>query len=158
MIVFAGLAALLCACQNTTFRSSVPAYPVHAEIHTTALFPDFRPENLNAYITVTKEGYKENGRFVLPLRVTDAYGYGGLVVYVSLNGYVAFDLACPNCAAKGKCMTCVMDEPNVNCPECGEQYNLLDGYAFPMNGICRETLRPLLITVQGDKLIITQRR
>ena len=73
-----GLACLFTACENTTFRSSVPTYPVHVVVDTKAVFVDFLPENTNAYVTVNAEGYKENGRFIKGLTVDDAYGYGGV--------------------------------------------------------------------------------
>ena len=92
------IAILLCSCEGTTFQSSVPAYPVRVVINTKTMFTGFTPENTNAYITVNEEGYKENGVFKQPVTVTDAWGYGGIVVYVSLAGYMAFDLACPYCA------------------------------------------------------------
>ncbi len=145
-----------CGCENTTYQSSVPAYPVHAVIDTRTLFVDFLPENTNAYVTVNQEGYKENGRFVSTLNVTDAYGFGGLLVYVSVNGYVAFDLACPYCAARGTKSPCIMDGIFAECPLCGERYEIASGYAVPQRGISKETLRPLNINRTEGKLTITQ--
>lgn len=148
---------MLVACENTTWQSSVPTYPVRATIDTRAVFIDFTPENTNAYITIDKEGYYENGRFVLPVTVNDAWGYGGLLVYVSMNGYVAFDLACPNCAAHGKKRPCEMDGIFAVCPECGEQYEVASGYAVPQKGICREALRQYNIVYSEGKLNISQK-
>ena len=148
---------LLASCENTTWQSSVPTYPVRATIDTRAVFIDFTPENTNAYITINEEGYKENGRFVLPVTVTDAWGYGGLLVYVSLNGYVAFDLACPNCAAHGLKRPCSIDGMYAVCPECGEQYEVLSGYAVPQKGISHEALRQYNIIRSDGKLNISQK-
>lgn len=148
---------MLVACENTTWQSSVPTYPVRATIDTRAVFIDFTPENTNAYITIDKDGYYENGRFVLPVTVNDAWGYGGLLVYVSMNGYVAFDLACPNCAAHGKKRPCDMDGIFAVCPECGEQYEVASGYAVPQKGICREALRQYNIVYSDGKLNISQK-
>lgn len=148
---------MLLACENTTWQSSVPTYPVRATIDTRAVFIDFTPENTNAYITIDKDGYYENGRFVLPVTVNDAWGYGGLLVYVSMNGYVAFDLACPNCAAHGKKRPCEMDGIFAVCPECGEQYEVASGYAVPQKGICREALRQYNIVYSDGKLNISQK-
>lgn len=148
---------MLVACENTTWQSSVPTYPVRATIDTRAVFIDFTPENTNAYITIDKDGYYENGRFVLPVTVNDAWGYGGLLVYVSMNGYVAFDLACPNCAAHGKKRPCEMDGIFAVCPECGEQYEVASGYAVPQKGICREALRQYNIVYSDGKLNISQK-
>ena len=148
---------MLVACENTTWQSSVPTYPVRATIDTRAVFIDFTPENTNAYITIDQDGYYENGRFVLPVTVNDAWGYGGLLVYVSMNGYVAFDLACPNCAAHGKKQPCDMDGIFAVCPECGEQYEVASGYAVPQKGICREALRQYNIGYLDGKLNISQK-
>lgn len=152
------LAVLLTSCEGTSFQNSVPVYPVHAVVDTRSVFVNFMPTNLNAYITVNREGYKENGKFVLPLSSMDAYGYGGLVVYVSMYGYVAYDLACPHCASLGKRRPCEMDGIYAVCPECGEQYELGSGYALPQKGISKETLRPLNINNYDGKLTITQKQ
>ena len=152
------LAVLLCACEGTTYQSSVPTYPVHAVIDTRALFVDFVPENTNAYITINADGYCENGRFIKPTDVTDAWGYGGLLVYVSMNGYVAFDLACPYCAGRGMKKPCTMDGIFAICPHCGERYEIATGYALPQAGISREALRQYNIIQTDGRLTVTQRQ
>lgn len=154
-----GLACLLCwGCNNTTFQSSVPYAPVHVEINTESVFVDFMPGNYNTYITVNREGYKENGVFKLPVTVQDAWGYGGIVAYISMAGYVAFDLACPYCAARGQKSPCEMDGIFAVCPRCGEEYDLGSGYAMPQKGISKEALRPMNITQNGGRIIITQKK
>lgn len=157
-LIVLGLAAVFFAsCDDTTFQRSVPAYPVHAEINTKTEFVDFLPTNTNAYITVNELGYFKNGQFVKVTSVLDRWGYGGIVVYVSLGGYVAFDLGCPYCAAHGIKSPCEMDGISAVCPICGEEYELALGYATPQKGISKETLRPLNCMPQGDKLVISQR-
>lgn len=146
----------LCGCENTTFRSSVPTYPVRVVIDTRSLFVNFTPENTNAYITVDAEGYKENGRFVLPPGALDAWGYGGIVVYVSMNGYVAFDLACPYCAGRGRKAPCSINGIYAECPHCGEKYEIASGYALPQQGISREALRQYKIIPSDGRLTVTQ--
>ena len=155
-----GLLALVClsACDGTSFQSSVPAYPVRVVINTKTMFTDFMPENTNAYITVIQDGYYENGTFKQPVTVTDAWGYGGVVTYVSIAGYVAYDLACPNCAAHGHKSPCEMDGIYAICPRCGEQYDIGSGYAMPQKSISKEALRQLNIIVSEDKLTITQKQ
>ena len=152
------IAILLCSCEGTTFQSSVPAYPVHVVINTKTMFTGFTPENTNAYITVNEEGYKENGVFKQPVTVTDTWGYGGIVVYVSLAGYVAFDLACPYCAEHGHKSPCEMDGIYAICPRCGEHFDIASGYAMPQKGISKEALRSLNIIASDDKLTITQKQ
>ena len=152
------IAILLCSCEGTTFQSSVPAYPVRVVINTKTMFTGFTPENTNAYITVNEEGYKENGVFKQPVTVTDAWGYGGIVVYVSLAGYVAFDLACPYCAEHGHKSPCEMDGRYAICPRCGEHFDIASGYAMPQKGTSKEALRSLNIIASDDKLTITQKQ
>lgn len=148
---------LVSSCEDTTFRSSVPTYPVHVVVDTRSMFVDFLPENTNAYITVNAEGYKENGRFMKELTIEDAYGYAGVLVYVSLNGYVAFDLACPYCAAKGKKVPCDMNGIHAECPVCGERYDVGSGYATPQKGVSREALRAYNIMSSDGRLTVTQK-
>lgn len=152
-----GCLLLLSSCERNTLRSSVPVYPVRVVVDTKTLFVNFMPTAFNSYITVTPEGYKENGKFVLPLSAMDAYGYGGVVVYVGMNGYTAFDLACPDCAAHGKKSPCEMNGIFAVCPSCGEEYELSSGYALPQKGISREALLQLAIMNSDGKLTVTQR-
>lgn len=119
-------------------------------------FVDFLPTNTNAYITVTSEGYKENGKFVKLPTVMDAWGYGGVVAYVSMNGYVAFDLACPYCAGRGTKSPCEIDGIYAVCEHCGEQYEIGSGYAVPQKGISREALRRLGLMTSDGRITITQ--
>ena len=149
---------MLCGCEGSTFQSSVPAYPVRVVINTKTIFTDFFPENTNAYITVNQNGYYENGIFKQPVTVTDAWGYGGVVAYISLAGYVAFDLACPYCAEHGHKSPCEMDGIYAICPRCGEHFDIASGYAMPQKGISKEALRLLNIIATEDKLTITQRQ
>lgn len=130
--------------------------PVHVVIDTRGLFVHFVETNLNAYITVDADGYYENGVFVKPTGAMEAWGYGGVVAYVSMAGYVAYDLACPYCAGRGMKHSCEMDGIYAVCPHCGEQYELGSGYALPQNGISKEALRRLRIINSDGKLTITQ--
>lgn len=144
------------SCDGTTFQSSVPALPVNIIIDTRGLFVHFIETSLNSYITVDAEGYYENGKLVKPTGAMDAWGYGGVVVYVSMAGYVAYDLACPYCAGRGRKSPCFINTPFAECPHCGEQYDLGSGYAIPQKGISKEALRKLSIMNFDGKLTITQ--
>lgn len=150
----------LCGCEGTSFQNPVPAYPVHVVIDTRGLFVHFMETNQNAYITVNKDGYWEKGKSAptKPTDVTDAWGYGGVVVYVSMLGYVAYDLACPACAAEARKSPCYMDGIYAVCPHCGEQYELGSGYAFPQKGISKYSLRKLNIFNSDGKLTVTQQQ
>lgn len=147
----------LSACEDTTFRSSVPAYPVRIVIDTrVGQFVHFQPTDLNSYIVVNRNGYFFNGNYVLPFAATDTCGYGGVVVFVSMNGFIAYDLACPYCAGRQMCRPCYIDGMYAVCPECGEEYDMTSGYALPQHGISREALRKLGLVNAGGKLTISQ--
>lgn len=151
------IALLLCGCDGPT-NSSVPVYPVRFEVNTKTVFIDFTPQNVNAYITLDRDGYKENGVWKLPATAMDAWGYGGVVLYVSMVGYVAFDLACPLCAAKGSKSPCEMDGIYAVCPNCGEEYEVASGYGFPLKGISKEAMRRLntYVSPNGDIIQVRQ--
>ena len=147
----------LSSCEGTTFQSSVPAYPVRIVIDTRiGAFVHFLPTALGSHVTVTKDGYYLDGRWVNAVSATDAWGYGGVVAYVSTMGYTAYDLACPYCAEHGRCRTCTIDGMNAVCPDCGEEYDLMSGAAVPQKGLSHETLRRLGIMNSDGRLTITQ--
>ena len=156
-----GLIALCClllsACENTTFRSSVPAYPVHVVIDTRiGSFVHFQRTSLGSHVVVNKEGYFLDGKWVNATSAMDSWGYGGVVVFVSTVGYDAYDLACPHCAELGKCCPCDVNAMFAVCPECGEEYELLSGVAAPQKGIAHETLRPLWIVNSDGRITVSQ--
>ena len=149
-IVFTG-------CEGTTFRSSVPAYPVRVVIDTKmGAFVHFQPEALGTYVVANRDGYFLNERWVASSSAMDAYGYGGVLVYISAFGYNAFDQACPNCAEKGTKSPCAVDGGFAVCTTCEERYDLLSGTAAPQKGIAREALRRLTIINSDGRLTITQ--
>lgn len=154
-------AIVMAGCNETTFQSSVPAYPVRVVIDTRmGEFVHFQPTAINTYVIVTREGYFYNGKMVLPRPVTDGFGYGGVVVFVNiLSDYSAYDMACPFCAQKRKCVPCIVDGIYATCPECGEEYDLSSGVANPIHGIAHESLRQLNIAgKETGRLVITQKQ
>ena len=148
----------LVGCENIN-KNSVPVYPVRIIIDTKmGPFVHFQPTAINTYITVDREGYHYNNN-VYPLGVEDAYGYGGVVVFINmLGGYDAYDLACPYCALHGKCQPCEIDGFYAICPDCHEQYDLGSGTAVPTQGIGHEFMRRLNLINFDGKLTITQQR
>lgn len=157
-IIVCLLALLFAACEGTTFQSSVPAYPVRVVIDTrVGAFVHFQPTSLGSYVTASRDGYFLNDAFVTALGSTDMYGYGGVVVYVDLYGYSAYDRACPHCAGRGMCNTCFINGMYAVCPECGEEYDLASGSAVPQKGISHEALRRLNLMNSDGKLTVTQR-
>lgn len=152
------LALLLVACEGTTFQSSVPAYPVRVVIDTKqGAFVHFQPTITGSYVVANRNGYFLDGTFVLPFGATDMCGYGGVLVYVDLFGFSAYDLACPYCAGRGMCRPCEIDGMYAICPDCGEEYDLASGSAVPQQGISHEALRRLNLMNSDGKLTVTQR-
>lgn len=152
------LSLFLLSCHDTTFQSSVPAYPVRVSIDTKqGAFVHFQPTAFNSYVAVNRDGYFLDGQYVLPLGATDMYGYGGIVIFVSLYGYDAYDLACPYCALHGLKRPCTINGFYAECDECGEHYDLASGYALPTQSISHESLRRLNVINSDGKLTVTQR-
>ncbi len=157
LILFFTVLFALCGCEGTTFRSSVPAYPVRVVIDTHKdAFVHFTPEAFSSYVVANKKGYFLNGKKVGEALATEAWGYGGVVVFVSMFGYDAYDLACPNCAEKGLKSPCEVNGGFGVCPACEEQYDLLSGTAAPQKGIAHEALRKLTLVNSDGRLTITQ--
>ena len=156
---FKGLTFLLflpafCACDtHTTYRSSVPSYPVNIRINTyEGTYVHFVPENTTLYMIVDKDGYHFNGQ-TMPRKETDRFGYAGVVVYIDGNGnYSAYDMACPNCVSQKDPVK--VDGMYAVCPLCGEEYNLYIGYATPQKGISNEALRRYSLIVSNRVITI----
>lgn len=159
-LIFASLCVLvLGGCDdNTTFRSSVPMYPVRITIDTNVgPFVHFIPTASYSHIIVNEDGYFYDGKFIQKPLGMDAWGYAGVVVYINMmGGYDAYDLCCPNCVYERQ--ACKVDGPFATCPLCGEQYTLGDGTAGPNKGIAKEQLRRLNVMNSGGRLTITQRQ
>ena len=123
----------------------MPAYPVYIVLDTQKEFVGFIPTASNSHIIVNKSGIYENGKFVRLPDATWRWGCGGVVTYIAWGQYYAFDLCCPNCASLR--IACEMNGLFAECPRCGEQYDLSTGVANPRNGIARESLRKLPMSV-----------
>lgn len=156
---FKGLTFLLfllafCACDtHTTYRSSVPSYPVNIRINTyEGTYVHFVPENTTLYMIVDKDGYHFNGQ-TMPRKETDRFGYAGVVVYIDIFGsYSAYDMACPHCVSQKDPVK--VDGMLAICPVCGEVYDLGCGYATPQNGISNEALRRYNLIVSNGVITI----
>lgn len=155
------LSIVLCtSCEGTSFQSSVPRYPVRVTIDTDrAEFATFKYPSPTEYIVLNREGYFLNGRFLRKPDVTDAWGYGGVVIYANMAGGMdAYDLACPYCAKRGTCSPCEVDGMFATCPICGEEYDLASGTAVPTKGIANEYLLNLTPNMvrSGNKITVSQ--
>ena len=156
---FKGLISLLfllafCACDtHTTYRSSVPSYPVNIRINTNeGVYVHFVPENIYTFLTVDEKGCHFNGQ-TDPRLVTDRFGYAGVVVYIDGFGtYSAYDMACPHCVKQDEPVE--VDGMLATCPLCGEEYDLGTGYATPQKGISDEALRRYSLIVSNGVITI----
>ena len=156
---FKGLISLLfllafCACDtHTTYRSSVPSYPVNIRINTyEGTYVHFVPENTYTYLIVDEKGYHFNGQ-TMPRKETDRFGYAGVVVYIDGFGtYGAYDMPCPHCVKQDEPVE--VDGMLATCPLCGEEYDLGTGYATPQKGISNEALRRYDLIVSNGVITI----
>ena len=137
---------VLCSCDDTTYRSSVPAFPVRMELNIWAEYPHFVQSNTLQYLVFQKPRYEG----------VDYVGYAGLLVHIGMDGaYHAYDLACPHCLSRDEVI-----EPDALfavCPVCGEEYDLSYGLGVPVKGISKEALRQYTTRFdpQKGKLYIT---
>lgn len=156
LILSVCLALLLGSCEDTTFQSSVPRYPVRLTIDTkVGDYVHFVPTAINTFVTIDRDGYHYNGH-TLPLNATDMYGYAGVVVYINNSGgYDAYDLCCPNCASLRQ--PCQIDGIWAICPHCGEHYDLGSGTSAPQKGIANEYLLRLNIMNSDGRLTVSQK-
>lgn len=156
---FKGLISLLfllafCACDtHTTYRSSVPSYPVNIRINTyEGTYVHFVPENTYTYLIVDEKGYHFNGQ-TMPRKEIDRFGYAGVVVYIDgFGSYRAYDMACPHCVKQDTPVE--IDGKLATCPICGEEYDLGTGYATPQKGISDEVLRRYSLIVSNGVITI----
>ena len=134
------VAALLTACQGTTFRSAVPDYPIHLEINTrVGMFVSFVPGNITSHVIVDAGGFHFTG-ITQPLTGQDAYGFAGTVVYIDASdSYAAYDLCCADCRKRdGKC---TIDDMDADCSESNEKYANCSGNGVPTRRVAKEPLK-----------------
>ena len=157
LFLFKGLTILLffltlTACDtHTTYRSSVPSYPVNIRINTyEGTYVHF--VHIYTYLIVDEKGYHFNGQ-TMPRKETDRFGYAGVVVYIDGSGtYSAYDMACPHCVKQDTPVE--IDGMLAICALCGEEYDLGTGYATPQKGISNEALRRYDLIVSNGVITI----
>lgn len=140
ILIILGVALLSAGCKNTTFRSSVPSYPIHLEINTNVgMYVHFVPTSVMTYLIADEKGIHLNG-VTQPLTVDQAYGFAGTVVYIDgFYPYSAYDLCCPHCLKRDK--PCTINGMFAICPVCGEEYDIYSGNGVPTHGIGNEPLK-----------------
>jgi hypothetical protein len=154
-LIRVAICLVFCGCEGTNF-SSVPRAGVRIAINTReGAFVHFQPDYTGSYVIVNKDGYFLNGTYIQAAKALDMFGYGGVLIYVTMFGYVAFDLACPDCAAHGMRKPCEVNGGAVKCPHCGEEYIVYDGSGMPNKGISKEALLRLSVHQSGDVIQIS---
>ncbi|MDD2436195.1 MAG: (2Fe-2S)-binding protein [Massilibacteroides sp.] len=90
----------------------------------------------------------------------EAVGFGGIIVYHStLNGYVAYDIACPYELNANTVVTAEEFSLTATCPKCGSVYDLENG-GRPLSGPSaenpgRKRLRIYSTTKVGNKIYVS---
>lgn len=139
------LCLLFPACKDTTFKSSVPNYPVYLQLNILAEYPHFLNAPADKYLIFKHQRYP-----------TDALGYAGLLVQRDMDGrFRAYDLACPHCLNRER--TIEPDGLFAVCPICGEAYDLSYGLAIPTKGKSKEALRQYTAHYYNGYLTITDK-
>ncbi len=105
----------LFSCNDPEQLSSIPNYTVFLE----------RNLNLEAQELLAQGGSKA---FVIPIKQTDAFGYGGIIVYHSSfnwGEFYAYDMACPN--EVSRTVRVYPDMIQAKCEKCGSIFSLETG-------------------------------
>ena len=142
-----GIVSLLLTGFNDTVISSVPDSYVNLQLNLTTTYPTFR-NNPYSYLLFEK-----------PILVTDAVGYGGILVYCGVESYFAYDLCCPY-EHKRK----IKIRPNSDsklefkftCDSCKTIYDVSSGFGYPVSGPSKEALRRYKAVLNGDILYISR--
>lgn len=145
---FISLLILFCALSCTqTEHSYFPSYPVYLELDLT-----FEDKDLNGVMA-----YKEYilGKTSGLFGSRDRTGLGGVLVYHSVDGYHAYDLACPNETQASVRVEMDDDAIYAICPKCGSKYNVFEGYGSLVEGPATSGLKQYQTALSGTKLYVT---
>lgn len=144
---FISLLILFCALScSKTEHSYFPSYPVYLELDLT-----FEDKDLNGVMA-----YKE---YILGktsgLGATERTGLGGILVYHSVDGYHAYDLACPNETQASVRVEMDDDAIYAICPKCGSKYNVYEASGNRVEGPATRGLKQYQTALSGTKLYVT---
>ena len=117
------------SCQKEQ-RSSIPSCEVYIETSPSEYVKLLTPNSAVSYIYTPGMSVPTNFRF----------GYGGVLIYRDLDGKIrSCDLACPVEASRTVRVDVRM--PRAVCPVCRSEFDLSWGFAAPVAGPAKETLR-----------------
>lgn len=152
---------VLPACDDGLHQSCVPWYVVSLEMNTREWYFN-QLESWTSHIIVDDSGFHWQDK-TLPLPLgTSPHGYMGVIVFNNGDGYLAFDMCCPNCYLEGrrkenKNMKPVELHSETDiyaiCPTCGAEYDL-SCYGAPHSG-SREGLKRYNAYKMGDIIKVT---
>ena len=139
----------------------MPSYPVQFDInmlqypYVARLVPDGGLQTVA--ITLTHNDMLQlifrTDTLIMQRNEGDYIGYAGMVVWSDMNNvFHAADLCCPHCL--DPLTPVVVDGEYAECPTCGEQFDLMFGYALPQKGKTKQALRMFSVTQNGYNLHI----
>lgn len=137
------LCCMLLACDGGN-RTPIPDMPVLLDINLIADAPELQP--ILGYKTYTQ-----------PRKATERLGYGGILVYHTVNvesqPYVAFDLACPH-EAQATIRLRVLNDGTCRCDSCSSVFMLSDGTGFAISKPAHHRLKKYSVLQSVDNLYI----
>ena len=142
-------------------KSDVPSYPVQFDInmlqhpYAARLVPDGGLQTVA--ITLTRNDMLQlifsSDTIVMQRKEGDYIGYAGMVVWSDMNNvFHAADLCCPHCLDPQTPVE--INNAFAECPTCGEQFDLMLGYALPTKGKTKQALRMFSVVQNGYNLHI----
>ncbi len=90
----------------------------------------------------------------VPVPANFRFGYGGVLIYRDLEGRIrSCDLACPVEAQANIRVKVTM--PYAECPVCGSRFDLSWGFAAPVSGPAKESLRSYHASERANSIVVS---
>ena len=137
---------LFCALSCTkTEHDYFPNWPVNLELDLS-----FEDKELNGVMS-----YKAYIAGETPgLATMERTGLGGVLVYHSVDGFFAYDLACPKEMNSSVLLRMDKDAIYAVCPKCGSKFNVFEGYGSLVEGVADQGMKRYKVIPNGNKLYI----
>ena len=128
-VILSFLSSLSFSCTKEP-RSSIPDFEVYIETNPSEFAKLRNPGSAVSYIQTPGAIVPVNFRF----------GFGGVLIFRDLDGRIrSCDLACPVEASRS--IRVEVNMPFAECPVCKSRFDLSYGFASPVGGPAKETLR-----------------
>ena len=143
LFIFCCILACFLSCTDN-FDNPIPVRPVYLELDLT-----FRDKELNAHLSYKIFTDKNT------IGGKERTGYAGVLVTNSLDGYKAFDLACPN-EVRMDAVVEIDNENNAVCKVCGSKYEVILNFGSGMciSGPSKHALRQYSTIKNNNSLIV----